>query len=86
MGRALRPAARQCAEAVPANEVFMRIHGKLQYLWRAVDQDGHVLDILVQSRRNAKTAKRFFRKLLKSLQYAAGDRDGQVQELRRCKT
>jgi len=41
----------------------------LRYLWRAVDQDGHVLDILVQSRRNAKAAKRFFRKLLKGLQY-----------------
>ena len=51
------------------DEVFIRIRGKLHYLWRAVDQDGHVLDILVQSRRNAKAAKRFFRKLLKGLQY-----------------
>jgi putative transposase len=49
--------------------VFIRIRGKLHYLWRAVDQDGHVRDILVQSRRNAKAAKRFFRKLLKGLQY-----------------
>jgi putative transposase len=49
--------------------VFIRIRGKLHYLWRAVDQDGHVLDILVQSRRNAGAAKRFFRKLLKDLQY-----------------
>ena len=51
------------------DEVFLRIGGKLHYLWRAVDQDGHVLDILVQSRRNAKAAQRFFRKLLKDLQY-----------------
>ena len=51
------------------DEVFVRIQGKLHYLWRAVDQDGHVLDILVQSRRSAKAAKRFFRKLLKGLQY-----------------
>jgi putative transposase len=51
------------------DEVFTRIRGKLHYVWRAVDQDGHVLDILVQSRRNAKAAKRFFRKLLKGLQY-----------------
>jgi transposase-like protein len=50
--------------------VFIRITGKQHYLWRAVDQDGHVLDILVQSRRNTKAAKRFFRKLLKDLQYA----------------
>jgi putative transposase len=52
------------------DEVFIRIRGKLHYLWRAVDQDGNVLDILVQSRRNAKAANRFFRKLLKGLQYA----------------
>jgi len=51
------------------DEVFLRIRGKLHYLWRAVDQHGHVLDILVQSRRSAKAAKRFFRKLLKGLQY-----------------
>jgi putative transposase len=38
-------------------------------LWRAVDQDDNVLDILVQSRRNKKTAKKFFRKLLKGLTY-----------------
>src|SRR3954471_6444450 len=52
------------------DEVFLRIGGKLHYLWRAVDQDGHVLDILVQSRRNAKAAARLFRKLLKGLEYA----------------
>jgi putative transposase len=51
------------------DEVFIRIRGKLHYLWRAVDQHGHVLDILVQSRRSAKAAKRFFRKLLRGLQY-----------------
>jgi transposase-like protein len=45
-------------------EVFVRIRGKQQYLWRAFDQDGNVVDILVQSRRSATTAKRFFRKLL----------------------
>jgi putative transposase len=42
------------------DEVFVRIRGKLHYLWRAVDQHGNVLDVLVQSRRNAKAAKRFF--------------------------
>jgi putative transposase len=46
------------------DEVFVRIRGKLHYLWRAVDQHGNVLDVLVQSRRNLKAAKRFFRKLL----------------------
>jgi len=51
------------------DEVFIRIRGKLHHLWRAVDQNGVVLDILVQSRRNAKAAKRFLRKLLRGLQY-----------------
>ena len=47
------------------DEVFIRIRGKLHYLWRAVDQNGVVLDILVQTRRDTDAAKRFFRKLLK---------------------
>jgi putative transposase len=52
------------------DEVFVRIQGELHYLWRAVDQNGVVLDILVQSRRNAKAAKRFFRRLLRGLQFS----------------
>ena len=51
------------------DEMFIRIQGVRHYLWRAVDQDGVVLDILVQPRRDAKAAKRFFRRLLKDLQY-----------------
>ncbi|MEZ7240289.1 IS6 family transposase [Rhodococcus sp. GXMU-t2271] len=51
------------------DEVFIRINGEIHYLWRAVDQDGNVLDILVQPRRDAKAAKRFFRRLLKNLEY-----------------
>jgi transposase-like protein len=51
------------------DEVFLTINGERHDLWRAVDQDGHVLDILVQSRRNKKAAKKFFRKLLKGLMY-----------------
>jgi putative transposase len=51
------------------DEVFLTINGKRYYLWRAVDQDDNVLDILVQSRRNRKAAKKFFRKLLKELHY-----------------
>jgi putative transposase len=47
------------------DELFVNIHGKRHYLWRAVDQDGDVIDILVQRYRNARAAKRFFRKLLK---------------------
>jgi putative transposase len=49
--------------------VFIRIQGVQHYLWRAVDQDGVVLDILVQPRRDANAAKRFFKRLLKGLQY-----------------
>ncbi len=51
------------------DEVFIKINGKTHYLWRAVDQDGNVLDILVTSRRDTTAATRFFRKLLTGWQY-----------------
>ena len=51
------------------DEVFLKINGELFYLWCAVDQHGVVLDILVQERRNATAAKRFFRRLLVGLKY-----------------
>ena len=47
------------------DELFVSLNGRQQYLWRAVDEDGDLLDILVQSRRNRRAAVRFFRKLLK---------------------
>ena len=48
----------------------LTIAGKQHYLWRAVGRDGFVLDVLVQSRRNAKAAKRLLRKLLKMQAWA----------------
>ncbi|MFC9768375.1 IS6 family transposase [Rhodococcus jostii] len=51
------------------DEVFIRINGVQHYLWHAVDQDGNVLDVLVQSRRNALAAKKLFRRLLTGLEY-----------------
>ncbi|MCX4499725.1 IS6 family transposase [Streptomyces sp. NBC_01728] len=47
------------------DEVFVKTNGERKYLWRAVDQDGNVLDILVQSRRDKDAARRCFRKLMK---------------------
>ncbi len=44
----------------------MKIDGKQHYLWRAVDQDGEIVDVFLQSRRDGKAAKRFFRRLLKT--------------------
>ena len=52
------------------DEVCLKIKGKTAFLWRAVDQNGVVLDILVQSRRDSNAAKKFFKKLLKGLEYA----------------
>jgi putative transposase len=65
----LRRRRAQSGDKWHLDEVFLKINGKLHYLWRAVDQHGNVLDILVQSRRNKQAAKRFFRKLLKGCQY-----------------
>ncbi len=47
------------------NELFITIQGQRRYLWRAVDQDGEVIDILVTKGRDRRAAKRFFRKMLK---------------------
>ena len=49
--------------------MFVKIRGKTHYLWRAVVQQGTMLDILVTSRRDTRAATRSFRKLLKGLQY-----------------
>ena len=66
--RHLRHRRGRCWDTWFLDEVFCKINGQLVYLWRAVDQEGEVLDILVQSRRNANSAKRFFKRLLKGLQ------------------
>lgn len=48
------------------DEVFIKLNGKVHYLWRAVDQDGCELDVFVSKRRNKKAALKFFRKLFKT--------------------
>ncbi len=48
------------------DEVFVKINGIQHYLWRAVDQDGEIVDVFLQRRRDGKTAKRFFKRLLKT--------------------
>jgi putative transposase len=51
------------------DEVFLTINSERYYLWRAVDQDGNILDVLVQRQRDKHAAKKFFRRLLKGCQY-----------------
>ncbi len=48
------------------DEVFVKINGKQHYLWRAVDQDGEVVDVYLQRKRDGAAAKRFFKRLLRS--------------------
>jgi putative transposase len=67
------------------DEVFITINGMRQYLWRAVDQHGTVLDILVTSRRDTRAATRFFRKLLTGLEYVPRVLiTDKLPQLRRC--
>ena len=47
------------------DEVFVKINGKQHYLWRAVDQDGEVIDVFLQTRHDGIAAKRFFKRLLR---------------------
>jgi len=63
--RAAKRRAGRLGDTWYLDEVFVTIKGRRHYLWRAVDQDGATLDILLQSRRNQRAAERFFRKLLK---------------------
>jgi putative transposase len=48
------------------DEVFVKINGKQHYLWRAVDQDGEVVDVYLQEKRDGAAAKRFFKRLLRN--------------------
>jgi len=61
----LRKSAGKLGDTWYLDEVFINIRGEQHYLWRAVDQDGDELDILVQRRRNKQAALRFFRKLFR---------------------
>ena len=63
--RTLRRRGGQLGDTWYLDEVFVTFHGRRQYLWRAVDQDGDLVDILVQTRRDRHAAVRFFRKVLK---------------------
>ncbi|MDV6278292.1 IS6 family transposase [Rhodococcus erythropolis] len=63
--RRLRRHQPQAGDKWHLDEVFVNIGGVRKYLWRAVDQHGNVLDILIQSRRDGRAATRFFRTLLK---------------------
>jgi putative transposase len=48
------------------DEVFVKVNGQQYYLWRAVDQDGEVVDVFLQAKRDGAAAKRFFKRLLRS--------------------
>ena len=48
------------------DEVFVKINGKQHYLWRAIDQDGEVVDVYLQAKRDGAAAKRFFKRLLRN--------------------
>ena len=58
--RSLRRRQGRLGDVWHLDEVFVNIQGQRHYLWRTVDQDGDVIDILVQKHRNAHAAKRFF--------------------------
>jgi putative transposase len=61
----LRKKQARLGEIWHVDELFVTIRGQRYYLWRAVDQDGDVIDILVTRRRDRRAAKRLFRKVLK---------------------
>ena len=62
----LRRRHQGCGDTFFIDEVFVKIQGKQHYLWRAVDQDGEVVDVFLQARRDGKAAMRFFKRLIKA--------------------
>ncbi|GAA3773280.1 hypothetical protein GCM10022206_09870 [Streptomyces chiangmaiensis] len=79
---ALRRRQPQPGDKWHLDEVFIKINGEQKYLWRAVDADGNVPDILVQNRRDTAAARRFFRRLLKKTRTVP--RVGVTDKLRSC--
>jgi putative transposase len=65
--RRLRRRRGTCSNIWHLDELCLVLNGQRGWLWRAIDDAGDILDILVQRRRSARAAKRFFRKLLKGL-------------------
>ncbi len=64
-GKGLRRRRLRPVDKCHLDEIFIKVNGEQRYLWRAVDQDSNVLDILIENRRDKATARRFFRCLLK---------------------
>ena len=64
--RRLKRKHRGSGDSFYIDEVFVKINGKQHYLWRAVDQDGEVVDVYLQAKRDGATAKRFFKRLLRN--------------------
>ena len=64
--RCLKRKHRGYGDTFYIDDVFVKVNGKRHYLWRAVDQDGEVVDVFLQAKREGAAAKRFFRRLLRS--------------------
>lgn len=64
--RRLKRTQRGYSDTLFIDEVFLKINGEQHYLWRAVDQDGNVVDVYVQARRDGAAARRFFKRLLRN--------------------
>ena len=64
--RRLKRKHQGCGDTFFIDEVFVKILGRQHYLWRAVDQDGDVVDVFLQHRRDGKAARRFFKRLLRT--------------------
>jgi putative transposase len=64
--RRLKRKHRGFSDTFCIDEVFVKINGRQHYLWRAVDQDGEIVDVYLQAKRDGAAAKRFFRRLLRN--------------------
>ena len=82
IAKRVRAARKQPTDKWHLDEVVIVIRGNKHWLWRAVDSNGEVLDILVQTRQNARAAKRFISRLICRWRSAACHHNRQVAQLR----
>ena len=67
----IRPHLRLTNDSYRVDETYIKIKGKWKYLYRAVDSTGQTIDFILSAKRDAKTAKRFFRKMLKAAPHSS---------------
>jgi transposase, IS6 family len=78
----IRPHLRLTNDSYRVDETYIKVKGAWKYLYRAVDSTGQTIDFMLSAKRDARAAKRFFRKMLKAPNWSNGQTEGHVNRLK----